>query len=220
MAVVPNLGRQFVPSNEILKLLLVLRALEEQPVCSRISDSITEHDVQPKRDFVDEVVHVTFQATVVITAKHQTPLAIDEDPTREMNRRHASEMTARVDVSRRVLHQPQESHERPAPEQTWFQTPHRGELVRDVVVFQPRQLIHMFSRRTWRDLRVALLAPSQLDKKIWKIKKNQGTQYQQQDRHKNQVQEFAYSPCQWSFTERSELKAVTVHFLPDELLRR
>src|SRR4026208_1036459 len=125
-------------------------------------------------------------------------------------------MTARVDVSRCVFDQPQESHERPAPEQSRFQTAHRGELICNVVVFEPRQSIDIFERRSWRDLHVSLFATPQLYEEDRQIKKNQWAEYQQQDRHKDQVQQILYAPCQWSFSERSQLKSLTIHFLPDE----
>src|SRR5690242_10966666 len=115
MTVVPDLRGQLVTANEILKLLLVLRALEKQPVRRRITNPVTENHVQSKRDFVDEVVHVTFQAAIIITAKHEALLVIDKYPAREMNRRHAREMSARVDVSCRVLDKPQQDHECPTP---------------------------------------------------------------------------------------------------------
>ena len=89
MAVVPNLGRQLVSPNEILELLLVLCSLEEEPVRRRITNSVAENYVESEGDFVDEVVHVTFQTAVVVAAKHQPSLVVDKDPARKMNRRHA-----------------------------------------------------------------------------------------------------------------------------------
>ena len=116
MAVVPNLSRQLVSSNEILKLLFVLCSLKKKPVCYRITNSVAENDVQSKGDFIDEVVHVSFQTAVVVAAKDESSFVIDKDPACKMNGRHACEMTARVDVTRGVLDEPQQIHEQPAAE--------------------------------------------------------------------------------------------------------
>ena len=107
MAVVPDLSRQLVSSNELLELLLVLCALKKKPICCRITNSVAENDVQSKGDFVDEVVHVSFQTAVVVAAKDESSFVIDKDPACKMNRGHACEVTARVDVTRGVLDEPQ-----------------------------------------------------------------------------------------------------------------
>ena len=101
-------------SNEVLESLLVFRALEKQPVRFRISNSVAKNYIQAKRDFVYEVVHVTFQTAVVVAAKHEALFVVDEDPAREMDRRHAGEVTSCVDVSRGVLDQPEQHDESPA----------------------------------------------------------------------------------------------------------
>jgi hypothetical protein len=86
MRVVPNFGRQFVPPNEIFKFLLVLRSPQNKPIASGVPDSITEDDIQPKRYFVDEIVHVTVEASVIVTCEEQAPFLIEKYPASEMNR--------------------------------------------------------------------------------------------------------------------------------------
>ena len=116
MAVVPNLSRQLVSSNVIFELLLVFRSLEGEPVRRRITNSVAENNVQSERDFVDEVVHVSFQTAVVVTAKDQTSFVVDPHPARKVDRRHACEMTLSVDMTRGVLDQPQQINEQPTSE--------------------------------------------------------------------------------------------------------
>src|SRR6516162_1245590 len=43
--VIPDLGRQFVPANVVLKLLLIFCAIENKPVSPGIADAVAEHEV-------------------------------------------------------------------------------------------------------------------------------------------------------------------------------
>ena len=188
VTVVPNLRRQLVSSNEILEFLLVLRALEEQPIGCRITNPVAEHDVQPKRDLVDEVVHVTFQTAVVVAAKHKSLLVVDVNPAREMYRRHAREISSRVDVTRGVLNEPQEGYERPAPEQSRLHTSHRCELIRHVVIFDFRKAPNVLGRRSWRDHGISLFTTPQLNQKDRQIKQKPWQKKQQQHGNENEIQ--------------------------------
>src|SRR5690349_4451671 len=136
-------------SNVVFEPLLVFSSLKEKPICCWITDPVAEHDVQSEGDFVDEVVHVSFETAVVVAAKDQPSFLVDPDPTRKMNRRYACEMTSRVDVTRGVLDQPQEIRKQPAAKYSRLQTAHRSELVGYIVILNPRKLVYPFSRGPW-----------------------------------------------------------------------
>src|SRR5690348_4985239 len=217
MTVVPNLCRQLVTSNEILELLLVLRALKKQPVSCRITNPVAEHDVQPKRNLVDEVVHVAFKTAIVITAKDESLPVVDEHPARKVDRRHTREMTTRVDVSRRVFNQPKQRHERPTPEESRFQTAHRSKLVRDAVIFQSRKPVHILGRWSRREFQVALLTTTQLNREDRQVKQKQRTQHKEQHRHKDEIDEVFDPPTERLFPERRQCQSLTTHFLPHKI---
>src|SRR4030095_12206163 len=112
-------------------------------------------------------------------------------------------MTARVDVPRRVLDQPQKNHEEPAAKHSGFQTAHGSELVRDAVVLEPRQTIYPSGGRPRRDLQVALFTPAQLDYKDRQIQKEQWSEEEQYKWHKDKVGQVLQSPRQRRFAECS-----------------
>src|SRR5712672_1996937 len=85
MRVVPDLRRQLVPSKNVFELLLVLRAIQKQPSRSGITDAIAKHHVEPESHLVDEIVHVAFQAAIVVTGKQQPLLVIEKYPARKMD---------------------------------------------------------------------------------------------------------------------------------------
>ena len=107
----------------------------------RIAEAVAEDDVQSKADLVDEVVHVAFEAAIVVAGEQHAPLVVDEDPAREVNRGHACQPSAVEDVSRGVIDHPQDEGQHPAAKQTGLEAAHGAELVGDVVIFQDRELV-------------------------------------------------------------------------------
>src|SRR5216683_7764873 len=172
---VPHLRRQFVPSNEALELLLVLGATPDEPVGPRVAHPVTEHEVQPPRDLVDEVVHVALQASIVVAREEKTALAVEEGPAREVDGAHAGEVTAVVDVSGAVVEQPQGEDESPTAKETRLRGPDGRELVRDVMVLQVGQRSHPPGVWGWHDLRVRTLAPAKLVDEHREIEQQDGS---------------------------------------------
>src|SRR5580765_7176604 len=108
MGIVPDLCWQLVPAQEVLELLLVLRPMKQQPVGPRVANAIAEHEVQAPTDLVDKVVHVAFQAAVIVACEENPSLVVQKYPAREMDRTHAREMPAVVNVPAGVAKYPQE----------------------------------------------------------------------------------------------------------------
>src|SRR3954468_21515236 len=89
MRVVPNLGRQLMPPDEIFEFLLVFRPAQNEPIAPGISDSVTEDDIQSERHFIDKIVHITVETSVIVTCEKEPAFLIEKDPAREMNRAYA-----------------------------------------------------------------------------------------------------------------------------------
>ena len=104
MRVVPDLGRQLVTADVAFELLLVVRAVEDQIVRARIADAVAENEIETEPHLVDEVIHIAFQTAVVIAGEVEALSVVDEHPSREMDRAHAGEAAARVEVPRAPLH--------------------------------------------------------------------------------------------------------------------
>ena len=80
-----------MPPDIVFEFLLVLRAIRHQPVCGGVSDAVTENHVQSEEYFVDEVIHITIQAAIVVTGKVDAVLIVQKDPLGKMNGAHASQ---------------------------------------------------------------------------------------------------------------------------------
>src|SRR5205085_1175139 len=89
--VVPDLGRQLMPPDIVFEFLLVLRAIRHQPACGGVSDAVTENHVQSEEYFVDEIVHITVQAAIVVTGKVDALLIVQKEPLGKVNGAHASQ---------------------------------------------------------------------------------------------------------------------------------
>src|SRR5262249_51786353 len=135
VGLVPDLRRHLMAAQILFELSFVAAAVEEQPPGPRIPDAVAEDDVQAEADLVDEVVHVALEAAVVVAGEEDPSRAGDERPPREMNRAHASQTTARVDVSGTVVDRKQHEPRDPEPEEAGLEAAHGAELIGDVVVF-------------------------------------------------------------------------------------
>src|SRR5205809_673066 len=69
----------------VLKSLLIFRAAENQPAGLREANSVTEEGIQSPGNFVDEIIHVAFQAAIVVAGEEHAPLFIDNNPTGEVD---------------------------------------------------------------------------------------------------------------------------------------
>jgi len=87
---------EFMPPKEVFEFLFVRGAAGKQPARPRISDAVREHYIQAEGDLVDEVVHVAFQAAIVVTGKQDTLLAIQKHPPGKMNSAHTGQPAFRV----------------------------------------------------------------------------------------------------------------------------
>jgi hypothetical protein len=89
---------------EILLILSLIDAtVPHEPIRSWITDPIAKGRVQPKTCFVNEIIHVTLDAAVVVAAKDHPLPAGDKDPSREVNRAYPAEPARARDMSRAVV---------------------------------------------------------------------------------------------------------------------
>ena len=115
--------------------LLVARALHHQPVSVGIAHAVTENEIQPPAHFVDEVVHVGFQAAVIVAGEDETRAVIEECPSRKVNGLHAGEMTAGVYVATGIVEPEQQYDDGHATKHAGFNGAYCAELIGHVVVF-------------------------------------------------------------------------------------
>ena len=73
---------------------------------TRVSDAVAEYEIQSPSDLVDEVVHIGFEAAVVIAGEQNALLAVQKCPAREMDGLNSPEPAAVVDVARAIVDQP------------------------------------------------------------------------------------------------------------------
>src|SRR5579859_1839798 len=88
VTVVPDFRRQLVSPNKIFERLFVSCAVHKQPPGFWITHPIAERDVQSEGHFVNEVIHITLQASVVMACEKQPPPVVYECPARAMNGQH------------------------------------------------------------------------------------------------------------------------------------
>ena len=105
-----------------------------EPARPRIADAVAEHDVEPEADLVDEVVHVALEAAVVVAQEHHALATVEKHPAREMDRAHAGQTAARVQMSRRVVDREEDHDRRPEPDAGPASGCPSRELVADVVI--------------------------------------------------------------------------------------
>src|SRR5271169_2856759 len=101
-----------MPAEEVLELLLVLRAIQNKPVCPWITKSVAEDDVQSKTYLIDEVVHIAIQAAIIVTREDNSLAAIEEYPARKLNSRHPSQASAIKEVPSGVIDDPKHKRDR------------------------------------------------------------------------------------------------------------
>src|SRR5262249_20846134 len=100
---VPDLCRELVTAKVFLELALVPASIQDKPVGPGVSDTVAEDDVQPEADLVDEIVHVSLEAAVVVAHEYHALTVVQAHPAREMDGAHASQPTPRIDVPSGVV---------------------------------------------------------------------------------------------------------------------
>src|SRR5215471_4677653 len=68
-------------ANIVLECLLIFRTIENQPIGPRVVNSIAERGIQSPGKLVDEIIHVAFQATIIVAGEDCASIPIDHDPT-------------------------------------------------------------------------------------------------------------------------------------------
>lgn len=188
----------------ILEFLLVLRAVQQKPSCTRIADAVAEHQVQPPCHLVDEVVGVAFEATVIV-AGEQKPLAvIDEYPAGEMDGADAGDPAAIEDVARGVVEQPQEEGHRPAAEPSGLHHPEGAERVRHVAILDGGERSDGGGRGRRRDLGVRRLARSKLDGIDRRVEEQDRREQQKRDRNPDEMRRVPHPPDERGRSRRGQ----------------
>src|SRR5207245_8489760 len=82
---IPGLRWYLMYTQVVLKSLLIFRAAKNQSAGLREANSVTEHGIQSPGNFIDEIIHVAFQAAIVVAGEEHAPLFIDNNPTGEMD---------------------------------------------------------------------------------------------------------------------------------------
>src|SRR6476620_7130255 len=127
-----------------LILSLVDATIPHEPIRSWITDPIAKGSIQPKACFVDEVIHVTLDAAVVVTAKNHSLPASHKHPPREVNRAYSTEPAGAGDMPRAVVDGFEYDAGRQQSHETGLQTAHGAELIRDIMILEAREILRMF----------------------------------------------------------------------------
>src|SRR5580700_9169886 len=100
-------------AEKILELLFVFGAVKNEPPGCRISDAVAEDKIKPPANLIDEVIHIGFQAAVIIARKKQPSPVIQEHPTGKMNGRDSRELAACINMARGPVQNPQQEDKCP-----------------------------------------------------------------------------------------------------------
>src|SRR5256886_15280730 len=87
----------------VLKSLLIFRATENQPAGLREANAVTEHGIQSPGNFIDEIIHVAFQAAIVVAGEDHAPLFIDNNPTGKMDGLYPGEIFLVENVTSAII---------------------------------------------------------------------------------------------------------------------
>ena len=93
-----------MPAKEILERQLIFGSVHDKPVRLRITHTIAEDDIEPPRNLIDEVTHVSFEAAIIVTRKEEPRAVIKKYPPSEMDGIHSRQKSTVVNMSRRILH--------------------------------------------------------------------------------------------------------------------
>ena len=143
---VPDRRHDLMVAQVVLERCLVLRSPEDQPPGRRIAHPVAEDGVEAPRQPVDEVVHVALERAVVGTGENQPPAVVDGHPAREVDRAHACQVVAVVDVAIGVVETDQHTAHRQAAQPAGLDQADRGERVLRGMVFGALEVVGVLSR--------------------------------------------------------------------------
>src|ERR1700683_3873838 len=150
---------------EILHILpLVAASIQDEPVGGGIADAVAERSVQSKARFINKIVHITFDAAVVVAAKNHPLSPVEKNPACEVDGANSTKPSGTHDVPRRIIDGTKHSYSGEQSHQSRFQTSHRAELIRDKVIFTVRELLCVPLVHGWTNLRICSLELAQTNK--------------------------------------------------------
>src|SRR5690606_17413616 len=85
ISLVPNFCRYLMPPLRVFECMLTQCTFLDYPPCRRITNSVTKSKIQSPANLVDEVIHIAFMATIVITGKENAMVVIHEYPAGKMD---------------------------------------------------------------------------------------------------------------------------------------
>ena len=163
--VVPDLGWDLVVEQVALEVLLVARAVEDQPVGLRVAEAVGEGEVEPKGNLVDEVVVVGLTAAVVVAGEEHPPLVVEEGPAGEMDSVDATQPTGSEEVAGAPVDGPEDGDGQPTTETSRFERANGAVLVGNVTVLDRRQQLVARNRGNGGEYGIVRFAPAQQEDK-------------------------------------------------------
>src|SRR5436190_20534749 len=148
-----------------LELALILASIEHQPVGSRIADAVAENDIEPEAHLVDEIIHVAFEAAIVVAEKEDALVRVDPDPAREMDRAHAGKASSRVEVPCGPIDDDENECHGPQPNDARLHRSERAELIAGVVIFERGERVRVRLIDAETHLRIGLFQSAQTNEK-------------------------------------------------------
>src|SRR6266545_2930837 len=119
---------------EAFESLFIVGAVQNEPVGLRVIDAIAEGRVQSPGNLVDEVIHIAFEAAIVVTAEDDTAFVVEEQPAGEMDGLHAQQIGVIEDVAGEETRAVQDQRAGKAPKRPRLEKASRGEGVLNAVV--------------------------------------------------------------------------------------
>src|SRR5260370_4160403 len=138
----------------VLKSLLIFRAAKNQTAGLREANSVTEHSIQSPGNFIDEIIHVAFQAAIVVAGEEHAPLFIDNDPTGEVDGLYPGEIFLVENVTGAVVRCLKGAPYGQLPEPSRLDVTDGSELVLRYMVLKICKLLNVRGIRleTWRSV--------------------------------------------------------------------
>jgi len=136
-------------------------AVVDEPPGARITDEVAEDDIEAPPDLVDEIVHIGLMAAVVVAGEEATPLAVEQDPAREVDRLDAREVAAIVDMPRTVTGEPENRRQQRKAKPVRLDAADNRILVGHVVILVIGKLGVVVARRRRNVIGLVLLVPAQ-----------------------------------------------------------
>jgi hypothetical protein len=146
-----------VTAKEFLVFSFVGTSIQDEPIGSWIADAVAESGIETEAGFVDKVIHVALDAAVVVAEKNHPLSPGHKYPAREVNRAYPTQAAAPDDMPRTIIHGRKDPDGRQKPYEPGLETTHRAELIRDVVIFEARQVLRMLLIRGGAHLRIGFL---------------------------------------------------------------